>query len=184
VITLIITSVNPVVDNLPVADTVIHGQTVANFVAEHPKVITFAEGHTALLAILAKDPAVAAAVGSDPSAANIAAAEKVFGLKGLTELAKFKTQLSTLVQPYQDQLTFIQAHQAALQTLENGTARAPHQWQHWFYVDVAGMLVFIPAIWLTSGRWKPSSARRDAQEHEAAVAEELARLIGQQPVSA
>jgi hypothetical protein len=91
--------------------------------------------------------------------------------------------LATLVQPYQDQLTYIQAHQAALQSLENGSAKAPHQWQHWFYVDVVGMLVFIPAIWLTGGRWKPSSASRDAEEHGAAVAEELARLIGQQPVS-
>jgi MFS family permease len=184
VITLVITSVNPVVDNLPVADTVIHGQTVANFVAEHPKVIDFAQSHTALLAILAKDPAAAAAVAANPSAANIAAAEKAFGAAGLGELAKYKTQLATYVQPYQDQLKFIQANQAALQTLESGSARAPHQWQHWFYVDVAGMLVFIPAIWLTSGRWKPSSARRDADEHQAAVAEELARLIGQQPVSA
>jgi MFS family permease len=183
VITLIITSVNPVVDNLPVANTVIHGQTVANFVAEHPKTIAFATSHTALLAILAKDPAAAAAVGADPSAANIAAAEKVFGVAGLTQLAKYKTQLATLVQPYQDQLTFIQAHQAALQTLEKGSAQAPHQWQHWFWVDVAGMLVFIPVIWLTGGRWRPSSARRDAEAHQAAVAEELARLIGQQPVT-
>jgi MFS family permease len=183
VITLIITSVNPVVDNLPVADTVIHGQTVANFVAENPKVIAFAESHTALLAILAKDPAAAAAVAANPSAANIAAAEKVFGATGLGELAKYKTQLATLVQPYQDQLTFIQAHQAALQTLEKGSAQAPHQWQHWFFVDVAGMLVFIPVIWLTGGRWRPSSAARDAQAHQAAVAEELARLIGEQPVS-
>jgi len=183
VITLIITSVNPVVDNLPVADTVIHGQTVANFVAEHPQVIAFATSHEALLAILAKDPAAAGAVAADPSAANIAAAEKAFGASGLAELAKYKTQLATLVQPYQDQLTYIQAHQAALQSLESGSAKAPHQWQHWFYVDVAGMLVFIPAIWLTSGRWKPSSASRDAEEHGAAVAEELARLIGQQPVS-
>jgi hypothetical protein len=46
------------------------------------------------------------------------------------------------------------------------------------------MLVFIPVIWLTAGRWRPSSARRDAEEHQAAVVEELARLIGQQPVSA
>jgi len=183
VITLIITSVNPVVDNLPVADTVIHGQTVANFVAEHPQVIAFATSHEALLAILAKDPAAAAAVAADPSAANIAAAEKAFGASGLAELAKYKTQLSTLVQPYQDQLTYIQAHQAALQTLENGSAKAPYQWQHWFYVDVAGMLVFIPAIWLSGGRWKPSSASRDAEAHQAAVAEELARLIGQQPVT-
>jgi MFS family permease len=183
-ITLIITSVNPVVDNLPVADTVIHGQTVANFVAEHPKVIDFAQTHGPLLAILAKDPAAANAVAANPSAANIAAAEKAFGASGLAELAKFKTQLSTLVAPYTDQLSYISAHQSALQQLQSGSAKAPHQWQHWFYVDVAGMFLFIPVIWLAGGRWKPSSARRDAQEHSDAVAEELNRLIGgEQPVT-
>lgn len=186
VITLIITSVNPVVDNLPVANTVIHGETVANFVAENPKVIEFATEHAALLTLLAKDPAAAAAVGTDPSAANIAAAEKAFGATGLAELAKYEVQLKEYVLPPKNaaQLSFIQAHQAALMALEKGSAQAPHQWQHWFYVDVAGMLIFIPVIWLTGGRWKPSSARRDAEEHEAAVAEELARLIGQQTVRA
>jgi MFS family permease len=181
---LVITSVNPIVDNLPVAGTVIHGQSIQNFVAENPKVIAFASTHTALLALLAKDPAAAAAVAANPSAANIAAAEKAFGSKGLLELAKFKTQLSKYVQPYSAQLTYIQGHQAALQDLQKGSAEAPHQWQHWFYVDLAGIVIFIPTIWLAKGRWRPSSARRDAEEHKAAVAEELARLIGQQPVSA
>ena len=34
---LVITSVNPIVDNLPVAQTVIHGQSVQNFVANTPR---------------------------------------------------------------------------------------------------------------------------------------------------
>jgi hypothetical protein len=180
---LVITSVNPIVDNLPVAETVIGGQSIQNFVAEHPQTIAFATQHAALLAILAKDPAAAAAVGKDPSAANIAAAEKAFGVAGLTELAKYKTQISTLVEPYTAQLSYISAHESALAQLEKASAKAPHEWQHWFYVDLAGMAVFIPLIWLIKGRWKPSSARRDAAEHEAAVAEELARLIGEQRVA-
>ena len=117
------------------------------------------------------------------TAEHIAAAEKAFGLKGLTELAKYKNQLTDLVEPYTPQLTYISAHESALEQLEKGSAQAPHQWQHWFFVDLAGMVVFIPLIWLTKGRWKPSSARRDAADHEAAVAEELARLIGEQPIS-
>ena len=63
---LVITSVNPIVDNLPVADTVIHGQSISDFVAENPAVIAFASTHGALLALLAKDPAAAAAVGGRP----------------------------------------------------------------------------------------------------------------------
>jgi sugar phosphate permease len=157
---LVITSVNPIVDNLPVAQTVIHGQ------------------HGDLLALIAKDPAAAAAVGQNPSAANIAAAVKAFGVSGLTQLAKYKTELATLVAPYTAQLTFISAHQGALQQLQEGSAKAPHQWQHWFWVDLAGMVLFIPTIWVIKGRWMPSSARRDAEQHEAAVAAEMARLIG------
>ncbi len=180
---LVITSVNPIVDNLPVAETVIHGQSISDFVAENPAVIEFASTHAALLALLAKDPAAAAAVGADPTAANIAAAEKAFGAAGLAELAKYKTQLTKYVQPYTAQLTYIQGHEAALKELQQGSSEAPSQWQHWFYVDLAGILVFVPTIWLAKGRWKPSSARRDAEEHKAAVAEELARLIGDHPIS-
>jgi hypothetical protein len=180
---LVITSVNPIVDNLPVADQVIAGQSIQNFVAEHPKTIAFAQAHQPLLKLLAKDPAAAAAVGANPSAANIAAATKVFGVKGLFQLAAFKTQLQTLVQPYTAQLTFIEAHQAALTDLQNGSNQAPHQWQHWFYVDLAGMAVFVPIIWLTKGRWNPAAAKRDAQEHDARVREELARLIGEGAVT-
>jgi MFS family permease len=180
---LVINSVNPIVDNLPVADTVIHGQSIENFVAVHPKTIAFAEAHQPLLKLLAKDPAAAAAVAANPSAANIAAAEKAFGTKGLLELAGFKKQLSTLVQPYQAQLTYIQAHQSALTALQKGSTEAPHQWQHWFYVDLGGMVLFIPVIWLTKGRWSPAKARLDAQQHEAAVREELSRLIGEEAVT-
>jgi MFS family permease len=184
VLPLVITSVNPIVDNLPVADTVIHGQSVSNFVAEHPKSLAFAQSHAALLALLAKDPAAAAAVGADPSAANIAAAEKAFGTAGLLQLSKYKTQLTTLIVPYSAQLAYIDAHQAALQDLQKGAAEAPHQWQHWFYVDLAGMVIFIPLIFLSRGRWSPSAARRDAQERENAVERELARLLEEQPATA
>jgi MFS family permease len=180
---LVITSVNPIVDNLPVAGTVINGVSIQNFVAEHPKTLAFATQHAALLALLAKNPTVAAAVGKDPSAANIAAAEKAFGAAGLAQLAKYKTQLTTLVLPYTAQLNYIQGHQAQLQDLQKGSAQAPHQWQHWFYVDLAGMVLFVPTIFLAKGRWRPSAARRDAAEHEAAVAEELERLIGGQAIS-
>ena len=98
-------------------------------------------------------------------------------------MAKYKTQLTKYVQPYTAQLAYIQGHQAALKELQKGSAKAPSQWQHWFYVDLAGILIFVPTIWLAKGRWRPSAARRDAEEHSAAVAEELARLIGEQPVS-
>jgi hypothetical protein len=130
------------------------------------------------LTLLAKNPAAATRVGADPTPANIDAATKAFGAKGLAQLATYETQLKTLVQPYTEQLNFIQAHESALTALTNAQKQAPQQWQHWFYVDLAGMVIFIPLIWLTKGRWRLSSARRDAAEHDARVNEELSRLIG------
>jgi MFS family permease len=181
VLPLVITSVNPIVDNLPVADTVIAGQSVQNFVAEHPATINFAETHQPLLKILAKDPAAALAAGKKgASLKDLANAVKAFGLKDSLELNKYKAQLVKYVEPYTAQLNFIEAHQAALTALQKGSAEAPHQWQHWFYVDLGGMVIFIPLIWLTRGRWKPSSARRDAREHREAVQEELSRLTDSQ----
>ena len=90
---------NPIVDNLPVADTVIHGQSIPNFVAEHPRP-----------GLRPGPPAVADAVGQGSGGrrcgrrktrrpANIAAANKAFGTKGLLQLSKYKTQLTTLVVP-------------------------------------------------------------------------------------
>jgi hypothetical protein len=48
-------------------------------------------------------------------------------------------------------------------------------------VDIAGMVVFIPTIWLIGGRWGPGKAKRDAEEHDRAVEEELARLLHDDP---
>jgi MFS family permease len=175
---LVITSVNPIVDNLPVAQTVINGQPIENFVAQHLKTVAFASAHPALLAALAAHTAVAKRVAADPTPANIKAAEQAFGQKGLSELVTYKAQLTTLVQPYSKQLAYLSGHESALLDLKKGSAEAPHQWQHWFYVDMAGMVIFIPLIWLTRGRWNPASARKDAVDHEARVREEMARLIG------
>lgn len=41
-----------------------------------------------------------------------------------------------------------------------------------------GIILFLLGIPLLRGRWKPSDARRDEQEHEAMVQAELARLHG------
>lgn len=55
----------------------------------------------------------------------------------------------------------------------------PDQWQRWWWVTFAGQLLFIPLIFLLTGRWSPGKARRDEQEHEEMVQRELARLSGQ-----
>ena len=39
------------------------------------------------------------------------------------------------------------------------------------------MIVFIPTIWLTRGRWSPKRARREAEAHDKAVEAEFAALV-------
>jgi MFS transporter, ACS family, D-galactonate transporter len=53
---------------------------------------------------------------------------------------------------------------------------APGQWQRWWWICFAGQIVFLPFIWLMTGRWSPSKARADAQAHDEAVSRELAAM--------
>lgn len=61
----------------------------------------------------------------------------------------------------------------------------PGQWQRWWWICFAGQLVFLPFIWLLTGRWSPAKARADAEAHDEAVSRELAALAsdeaGSQP---
>jgi hypothetical protein len=50
------------------------------------------------------------------------------------------------------------------------------QWKNWYWICFGGIIFFLLSIPLVRGRWKPSDARRDEQEHEAMVAAELAKL--------
>lgn len=39
------------------------------------------------------------------------------------------------------------------------------QWATWWWVCIAGLLVFLPTIFVVSGYWRPSSTRAAAQQH-------------------
>jgi MFS family permease len=179
---IVINSVNPVVDNQPVATNTIPGTHInaQEFSLQHPQSVAFAVAHAKFLGIL-NQPAntpIVTALGANPSATNIAAAEKALGPAVFAEVIKYSTQLKTLVQPYTTELNYLSAHQAQLVAVEKGVAESPKQWQHWFWVCVGGMVLFIPTIWLTKGRWSPSKAKRDEDEHEDRVAAELKELVG------
>ena len=173
---IVISTVSPVVDNQPYATPQIQA-----FLLQHPKSVAFAQKHSALLKVLAANQTVVNAVAANPSGANIARAEKAVGPANFQLLVKYETQLKTLVQPYATQLNYLSAHQTQLLALENGVTRSPKQWQNWFWVDIAGMIVFIPTIWLAKGRWSVRQAARDEAEHERAVREELAKLGKAEP---
>jgi MFS family permease len=70
-------------------------------------------------------------------------------------------------------LLFLNEHAAQVQT---AAAAEPGQWKNWWWVCVAGEILFLPFIFLMTGRWSPRKAREDAEAHERKVQEELAAL--------
>ncbi len=177
---LVITSVNPVVDNLPLATNTIPGTNtnVQDFLAQHPESVAFAQSHAKLLTLVQAHEAVVLKASEDPSLTNDAAVAAAIGTANALELNKLKSQFETLVVPYPKQLSFLAAHQTELTKLQNGVKKSPEQWKDWFWVCVAGMVVFIPTIWLNRGRWSPKKARDDEEKHEEDVAKELKELVG------
>ena len=68
---------------------------------------------------------------------------------------------------------YLQAHG---QEVLDARKAAPEEWQQWWWVCVGGEILFLPTILLLAGRWRPSSARRDTEEHNALVDAELAQM--------
>ena len=67
---------------------------------------------------------------------------------------------------------------AMLGQLKQAVALSPGQWQTWFWICLAGIVVFIATIFALDGRWSPSAARADEEAHDRAVSLEVARLSG------
>ena len=65
---------------------------------------------------------------------------------------------------------------AQLGIIQKAAQDAPAQWQTWYWICVAGILVFVASVFIMRGRWSPAAARADERAHDAAVARELARL--------
>jgi MFS family permease len=70
-------------------------------------------------------------------------------------------------------LTYLQDN---LATVTQAQQDSPKQWQMWWWICLGGQVLFIPFIWLLTGRWSPRKAREDAKAHEDAVNRELATL--------
>jgi MFS family permease len=73
------------------------------------------------------------------------------------------------------QLQYLQANAPGVQ---QAAKDSPKQWQNWWWICLAGQIVFFPFIWLLTGRWSPRKAREDAKAHEEAVNRELAAMAG------
>jgi MFS family permease len=180
---LVVTAVNPVVDNLVYAQTPPTGNAPFNvqaFLLEHPTSVTFAEANESWLKVLTspQNAHLATAANKDPSAANLAALKSAVGPVVFAKSLANLSNLNKYVVPYENQLMYLVVHQNELNALLNGVSESPKQWQHWFWVCVAGMVLFIPTIFLNRGRWSPARAKEDETKHAADVAEELRELVG------
>jgi MFS transporter, ACS family, D-galactonate transporter len=70
-------------------------------------------------------------------------------------------------------LAYLQANAAKV---AKATKDNPGQWQNWWWICFIGQLVFIPLVFLLTGRWSPRKAREDELAHETMVKLETARL--------
>jgi MFS family permease len=180
---LVVTAVNPVVDNLVYAQTPPTGNApfnVQQFLLQHPKSVAFAQANESWLNVLTspQNAPLATAANKDPSAANLAALKNAVGPVVFAKSLANLTNLNKYVVPYEVQLKYLSVHQNELNALLNGVSESPKQWQHWFWVCIAGMVLFIPTIFLNRGRWSPAKAKEDETKHAADVEEELRELVG------
>jgi MFS transporter, ACS family, D-galactonate transporter len=91
----------------------------------------------------------------------------------LATVVPFAAQLTALSKVPPGVFAYLKAHGTAVQ---NAAAQSPGQWRTWYWICFAGVIFFLLSIPILRGRWKPSDARRDEQQHEAMVEAELARL--------
>ncbi|MHA6761436.1 MFS transporter [Streptacidiphilus sp. PAMC 29251] len=70
-------------------------------------------------------------------------------------------------------LTYLHQHAAAVQQAHHDS---PRQWQRYFWIAVAGQLLFIPLIFVMAGYWDPRKAKRQETEHEAWLQNQLRAL--------
>ena len=157
------------------------------------------EAHPALFTRLAADPtnkalqaqAVAAAgggakgiavvktIGANQAAINgvIAAGPQLQTIApyaaDLKVIAPYSAQLTALSKVPPAAIAYLKAHGAAVQ---KAAAQTAGQWKTWYWICFGGIIFFLLSIPLLKGRWKPSDARRDEQEHEARIQAELAKL--------
>lgn len=144
---VVVTSVTPIVD---------HGSQVQAAQAQAGPALAIIAQHPQTFAELAKYPPNAI-----PQDVLGKAAADV-GLQGLATVQKAAPQLAIL-----------QAHGTQVaDAVKNG----PAQWRTWWWVALAGQIIFLPFVFTMRGRWSPRRAREDAEAHALAVERELATL--------
>lgn len=137
-----------------------------------------AKGVAELTTISANQAAINSVIAVGPQLQTLA--PYAAGLKAiapysadLTTIAPYSAQLTALSKVPPAAIAYLTAHGAAVQ---QAAAQTASQWKTWYWVCFGAIIFFLFSIPLLRGRWKPSDARRDEQEHSAMVEAELAKL--------
>jgi len=156
VLPYVITSVSPVVDYGP------HLQAIE---ALYPSEVA---------TLHSLDPATRAALAANAGDATAiaSATEQIAAHAHISKAQALKRLIAVKTIPTSDR-AYLSAHGQQVLTARK---LAPRQWQRWWWVCVAGQVLFLPTILLLVGRWRPSRARRDAAEHQKVVDAERGRL--------
>jgi MFS transporter, ACS family, D-galactonate transporter len=165
--------------------------------------LTNAQKFAPELAVLQANPALFTKLASYPNPATAppkligqaiaAAGGGSKGLAVLTTISANKTaidgviavapQLNTL-KPYASELTALTKVPPNISSfvstfgpqVASALAKAPGQWRNWFWVCFGGIIFFLLTVPLLRGRWRPRDAKRDYEEHEAMIQEEMAKV--------
>ncbi|MFC1406842.1 MULTISPECIES: MFS transporter [Streptacidiphilus] len=146
---VVVTTATPLVE---------HGAAVATAEAQAGPALAIVNAHPQLFAELQKYPPTAI-----PPALQAQAVQQV-GLPGLQTVQKAQPQLAVL-QQYGT-------------TVQKAAKDNPGNWRTWWFVCLAGQVLFLPFLFVMAGRWSPKKAREDAEEHQRLVDLEMAAMAG------
>lgn len=144
---IVVSSVTPLVE---------HGAQVQAASAQAAPALAIVNAHPQLFAELGKYPP-----GKAPAALLGQALQQV-GAPGLATVQKAGPQLAVLTK-----------YGAKVQKASKNN---PKDWQTWWWVCLGGQVLFIPFIFVMTGRWSPRRAREDLQAHEDLITAELSAL--------
>lgn len=165
VLPIIVTQMSPIVE---------HGTQLQAIQARYPaEVATLSAIDARTAATLAASPTNGAAIST--AVTEISTRLHVTAPGALQRLVAV-SKVAATPQGKSD-LAYLQAYGPVAQKAQ---AVSPGEWRRWWWVGLGCQAAFLPFILMIKGRWRPSRARRDEEEHERRVAEEL-RLL-QEPL--
>ena len=65
---------------------------------------------------------------------------------------------------------------ARLGVIQQAAADTAGQWRIWYWVCIAGVVLFVATVFIMRGRWSPAAAKADVAAHDALVSRQLAEM--------